>query len=189
MRSTNLTNHLLIAMPGLQDPNFSRTVTYIFAHSDEEGAMGLVINRPLTIALSEILAQMEIQPGSAEIGNTTVYQGGPVHVDRGFVLHRHRPERTWDSSIVVEEQISITTSRDILQAIASGEGPDKALVALGYAGWAAGQLEQEILDNAWLNVPADQGLIFDTPIETRWEMSAAKLGIEFGKLSQFVGHA
>jgi len=187
MRSTNLTNHFLIAMPGLQDPNFSRTVTYIFAHSDEEGAMGIVINRSLNIPLGEILAQMEIEPGSAAIENTLIYQGGPVQVDRGFVLHQS--DRVWDSSLVITDQISVTTSRDILQSIAAGKGPVKALIALGYAGWGAGQLEQEILENAWLNVPADQDIIFDTPIEARWEMSAARLGIEFEKLSTHVGHA
>lgn len=186
MQSTDLTHQFLIAMPGLADPNFYHTVTYICAHN-EEGAMGIIINRPLDLVLNEVLAQMEIPGRDDEIGQIPIFQGGPVHTDRGFVLHR--PLKKWDYSIEICNEIGITTSRDILQAIASGRGPEHSLIALGYAGWGAGQLEQEIKDNAWLNAPADTSIIFKTPIENRWEAAAALAGIDLDKLSSLAGHA
>ena len=186
MRSTNLTNQFLIAMPGLQDPNFFQTVTYICEHN-EHGAMGIVINRPLNLALGEVLTQMSLQPSNEEIKNMPVYQGGPVHTDRGFVIHH--PHERWKSSIIVSDEIGVTTSRDILQSIAEGNGPEQSFIALGFAGWGAGQLEQEIKDNAWLNGPADSSIIFQTPCEKRWEVSAALLGIELDRISSEVGHA
>jgi putative transcriptional regulator len=187
MRSTNLTNQFLIAMPGLQDPNFFQTVTYIFAHNDEEGAMGIVINRPLNIALGDVLMQMDMKPSNKQIENTIIYQGGPVQIDRGFVLHQ--PDSAWEASFVINDQIGVTTSRDILQAIAEGRGPGSSLIALGYAGWAAGQLEREIMENVWLSGPAEADIIFNTPYEKRWESSAALLGIEIDKISSDIGHA
>ncbi|OGT32251.1 MAG: hypothetical protein A2W28_01525 [Gammaproteobacteria bacterium RBG_16_51_14] len=187
MKTANLTNHFLIAMPGLADPNFYRTVTYICAHNDE-GAMGIVINRPLDLELRDVLEQMNIQSKNEKIGKIPVYQGGPVHTDRGFILHRP-PMKEWESSIIIEDDICVTTSRDILQAIADGEGPEQSLVALGYAGWAAGQLEQEIMDNIWLNGPADLQIIFKTPSKQRWESAASHLGVDLNKLSSDVGHA
>jgi putative transcriptional regulator len=186
MQSANLTNNFLIAMPGLSDPNFFQTVTYICAHN-EDGAMGIVINRPLELDLGEVLAQMNLVPSNDEIEKIPIYQGGPVQTDRGFVLHR--PEVTWQSSINVSSEIGVTTSRDILQAIAEGKGPDNALIALGYAGWAAGQLEDEIKENAWLNGPADANIIFNIPCERRWERAAALLGVDLEKLSPHIGHA
>ncbi|MBF8268429.1 MAG: UPF0301 protein A3J35 [Gammaproteobacteria bacterium] len=186
MLSTYLTNQFLIAMPGLQDPNFFQTVTYICEHN-EHGAMGIVINRPLNLALGEVLTQMSLRPCNKEIESIPVYQGGPVHTDRGFVIHR--PLERWKSSIIVSDEIGVTTSRDILQSIAAGHGPEQSFIALGFAGWGAGQLEQEMLDNAWLNGPADASIIFKTPCDQRWEVSAALLGIAIERLSTDVGHA
>lgn len=186
MQATNLTNHFLIAMPGLADPNFHHTVTYICAHNDE-GAMGIVINRPLELALSDVLSQMDMPSNHATVQDMAIYQGGPVQTDRGFVLHT--PGQDWDSSIQISPAICVTTSRDILQALADGEGPDHILVALGYAGWAAGQLEHEIAENAWLSGPADIDIIFSTPCERRWEAAARLLGVDIQMLSNDVGHA
>ncbi|OGT64847.1 MAG: hypothetical protein A3I13_03520 [Gammaproteobacteria bacterium RIFCSPLOWO2_02_FULL_47_50] len=186
MQSANLTNQFLIAMPGLVDPNFYHTVTYICAHN-EEGAMGIVINRPLGLLLNEVLEQMNITSRNDLIAQMPVYQGGPVQADRGFVLHH--PIREWDYSIEICNTIGIATSRDILKAIANGEGPENSLIALGYAGWGAGQLEREIKENVWLNAPADTSIIFKTPTESRWGAAAALAGVDLDKLSSDVGHA
>ena len=186
MQSTNLTNQFLIAMPGLVDPNFYHTVTYICAHN-EEGAMGIVINRPLDLMLDEVLQQMNITANNDLIAQMPIYQGGPVQADRGFVLHQ--PVRKWDYSIEICDAIGIATSRDILKAIANGEGPENSLIALGYAGWGAGQLEHEIKENVWLNAPADMSIIFRTAIEHRWEAAVALAGVDLDKLSSDVGHA
>ena len=186
MQASNFTNQFLIAMPSLRDPNFSQTVTYICAHN-EDGAMGLVINRPANCDLGEILAQMEMKPDDQSISKIPVYQGGPVHTDRGFVLHE--PNNEWDSSINVSEFLNVTTSRDILHAIAESAGPQNYLIALGYAGWSAGQLEEEIKENAWLNVCADLDIIFNTPCELRWSSATALLGIDHYQISAGIGHA
>jgi len=186
MQSTNLTNQFLIAMPALMDPNFYQTVTYICAHN-EDSAMGIVINRPLNIGLGEVLTQMELEPCKDGIEIMPIYHGGPVQTDRGFVLHH--PESEWNSSISVSDEICVTTSRDILQSIADGKGPDESLIALGYAGWGAGQLEQEIIENAWLSGPADSDVIFKTPCDKRWESAAALLGVDLDNLSFDIGHA
>ncbi len=186
MQFSNLSNQFLIAMPSLRDPNFSQTVTYICAHN-EDGAMGLVINRPANCELGEILTQMEMSPDDRAIAKLPVYQGGPVHTDRGFVLHE--PDSRWDSSIRVSDALGITTSRDILHAISENTGPENFLIALGYAGWTAGQLEEEIKENTWLNVSADPEIIFNTPCELRWTSATALLGIEHHQLSTGCGHA
>ncbi len=186
MQASNFTDQFLIAMPSLRDPNFSQTVTYICAHN-EDGAMGLVINRPANCDLGEILAQMEMKPDDQSISKIPVYQGGPVHTDRGFVLHE--PNDEWDSSINVSEFLNVTTSRDILHAIAESAGPRNYLIALGYAGWSAGQLEEEIKENAWLNVSADLDIIFNTPCELRWSSATALLGIDHYQISTGIGHA
>jgi len=186
MGTTNLTNHFLIAMPNLADPNFHHTVTFICAHN-EDGAMGIVINRPMELALGDILAQMNLTAHSPGVDNMIIHQGGPVQTDRGFVLHR--PDTNWHSSINVSDEIGVTTSRDILEAIAEGRGPEQAFIALGYAGWAAGQLEQEIKENAWLSGPAGSDIIFRTPVEKRWEQAARLLGVDVDRLSSDVGHA
>ncbi len=182
----DLTNQFLIAMPTLEDPNFARTVTYVCAHN-EEGAMGIVINRPLKIELGEVLSQMQLEAVDPSINARPVYQGGPVHRDRGFILHR--PALDFGSTIRVSDDIAISTSREILSAISRGEGPADTLVALGYAGWGAGQLEQEMQQNAWLSGPASADVIFRAPPGERWERAAAQLGIDLGLLSSDVGHA
>jgi putative transcriptional regulator len=182
----DLTNHFLIAMPTLADPNFAQTVTYICVHNDD-GAMGIVINRPLDLALGEVLSQMDLDCDNPVIRDQPVYQGGPVHTDRGFVLHR--PAASWGSTIAITPDIGVSTSRDILAAIATGSGPTDALVALGYAGWGAGQLEQEMGENAWLSGPADLEIIFVTPVERRWERAARLIGVDLAALSHDIGHA
>ena len=186
MQTTTLTNHFLIAMPALADPNFYQTVTYICAHN-EDGAMGIIINRPLGLSLGEVLGQMQISSGSTNIESIPIYQGGPVQADRGFVLHQ--PLKMWDSCIKISGDMGIATSRDILNAIANGEGPEQVFIALGYAGWAPGQLEREIMENAWLNAPADTSIIFKTPVEQRWRAAAGLMGVDLEKLSIDVGHA
>jgi putative transcriptional regulator len=184
--STNLTNQFLIAMPSMQDMNFSQTVTYICEHN-QEGAMGIVLNRPTSIQLNDILEQLNIHDVDLEIGEESVYVGGPVQPERGFVLHCDNS--SWDSTMQVTPEISVTTSRDILESIAAGNGPDSHLVALGYAGWAGGQLEKEISDNAWLNGPADAQIIFDTPPDLRWRAAAKILGVDMDLISGDAGHA
>lgn len=183
---TDLTNHFLIAMPRLADPNFFHTVTYICEHT-AEGALGIVINRPLELTLGEILEHMEIQTADGGIAARPVYMGGPVQRERGFVLHH--PTAKWESTLSVTDRIGLTTSRDILAAIARGDGPERALIALGYAGWGAGQLERELADNAWLNGPADDNVLFDSPNDDRWRQAAALLGVDLNLLSGDAGHA
>ena len=184
--SNSLAGHLLIAMPSMLDPNFSQTVTYICEHSDQ-GALGLIINRPLDIDLGEIFAQLELTDPDAAIAGNPVLQGGPVHRERGFVIHE--TEQNWENSMTVQDSIKVTTSKDILVAMANGRGPKRATVALGYAGWGAGQLEEEILANSWLNTPASSQIIFDTPFEQRWKQSAQLLGIDMAQISPEAGHA
>lgn len=186
MKSISLANQFLIAMPGLADPNFSHTVTYIFSH-DEQGAMGIVINRPLNMDLGEILEQMDLSTGDTLINSMPVYNGGPVKTDRGFVIHK--PDSSWQSSILVSTDVQVTTSRDILGAIARGRGPEKCFIALGYAGWEAGQLEQELMENCWLNAPAGADILYDAPYDRRWEFATAQLGFNPHNLSSQIGHA
>ncbi len=182
----NLTNQFLIAMPALADPNFHRTVTLMCAHN-EEGAMGIVINRPLDLTLGEVLGHMDIHTEDPAVREMTVLQGGPVQRERGFVIHT--PAGDWDAVLRVGDDIGIATSRDILDAVAAGRGPARALVALGYAGWGAGQLEREVQENAWLSGPADTSIIFDVPYELRWESAARLLGIDPNLLAGEAGHA
>lgn len=184
--TVDLTNHFLIAMPNLADPNFFHTVTYICEHN-AEGAMGLVVNRPLELQFHELLEHLELETSDAELANLTIYQGGPVQTERGFVLHNN--EGQWDASIPVTSKLAVTMSQDIIEAIANGEGPSQYLITLGYAGWGDGQLEDELAANAWLNGPADASIIFDLPVEQRWTAAAAHLGVELSRLSNDVGHA
>ncbi len=184
--AANLTDHFLIAMPGMDDPNFSRTVTYICEHN-ERGAMGIVVNRPTGLDLGDILEQMAIPEAPDQVRRQPVYLGGPVQPERGFVLHSH--DRLWDSTLQISGEISITTSRDILEAMAAGRGPEHALVALGYAGWGEGQLEGELSANAWLSSRADPQIIFALPLEQRWQAAASLLGIDLNLLSGEAGHA
>lgn len=178
--------HFLIAMPAMDDPNFVRSVTLVCQH-DEGGAMGLVINHPADVRFGELLGQLKLDSGDAALAERLVLDGGPVQPDRGFVLHDD--PRPWDSSLRLRNGLAVTTSRDILEAIARGEGPANWLLALGYAGWDAGQLEAEMAANSWLTVPADAGLVFDTPVEARWRAAAGRLGVDLDRLADYAGHA
>ena len=186
MTTFDLTNQFLIAMPTMVDPNFSRSVTYVCAHN-EDGAMGIVINRPMELRLGEVFAQMDIALTDDRSGEQTIYQGGPVHQDRGFIIHC--PATQWDSTIHITDELAVSTSRDILEAMSAGEGPRDTLVALGYAGWGAGQLEHEMSQNAWLSGPASAEIIFRTAVAQRWETAAEIMGVKLASLSTDVGHA
>lgn len=181
-----LTDHFLIAMPSLNDGFFNHTVTYICEH-DENGSFGIIINQPTGISLKQILSEMKIEPDEDYNGEQPVFLGGPVDQGRGFILHR--PPGSWQSSLKVNEEVALTTSKDILQAIARNEGPEDTIIALGYAGWAAGQLEDEMASNTWLSCPADQQIIFNTPVEERWQAAAKLIGIDLSLLSSDTGHA
>lgn len=185
-RETNLTNHFLIAMPSLEDDHFSKSVTYICEH-DDNGALGIIINRPSDIGLGEIFAQLNIKASESEILDQTILTGGPVLTDRGFIIHT--PHGNWDSSLKVNHHIAVTTSQDIMQAIANAKGPEKSLIALGYAGWGPGQLEYEISQNSWLSCPATEEILFDMSYEKRWRAAALLLGIDMQLLSNQAGHA
>lgn len=186
IETLNVTNHFLIAMPGLGDPNFSRTVTYMCQHS-EEGALGIVINRPTDLVVSDILKQMDIETDLDQLNQSPVFYGGPVQPERGFVIHDRGA--SWDSTLPVTETIALTTSRDILEAIARGEGPEKVVIALGYAGWGEGQLEREIVENAWLSSPARDQIMFEVPTDQRWRSAAQDMGIDLDLISSGAGHA
>lgn len=182
-QAPNLQNHFLIAMPQLVDPNFSGTLTYLCEHN-EHGAMGIVVNRPTDLSLKDILEQLDI---SLEASDQTLYAGGPVQLERGFVLHTDT--REWQSTLAITDQIRLTTSKDILAAIAAGEGPEHFLIALGYAGWGAGQLEQEIAENAWLTCRANENVLFETPNSEKLHQAMAILGIDSNQLNGQIGHA
>ncbi|MDM8557627.1 YqgE/AlgH family protein [Candidatus Parabeggiatoa sp. HSG14] len=186
LETTYLTNHFLIAMPNLGDPNFFHAVTYICKH-DKEGAMGIVINRPMDLDLGDVLEQMEIKAEDPRVTRLPIYEGGPMQRERGFVIHQ--PIGQWNAMLTVNNNFGIATSRDIIDAIAKGRGPHNIFIALGYAGWGAGQLEQEIIDNIWLSIPADASIIFDTPPEQRWHGAAANFGIDLTLLSSQAGHS
>ena len=186
MTDNSLTNHFIIAMPGLMDENFNQAVTYICEH-DDNGTFGIIINRESEISLDDVMQQMKIHyhPDDADAGQ--VFTGGPVQANRGFVLHR--PIGNWDSSLIVNDSIALTTSRDILEAIADNRGPDDNIITLGYAGWGPGQLEQEMADNTWLSCPAEEQIIFNTPVEERWQAAASLIGVDLQLMSNDAGHA
>lgn len=184
--STYLNNQFLIAMPGLADPHFFHTVTYLCQHN-REGALGIVINRPTGMKLKDIFEQMKIECDLEPVLNTPIFAGGPVQQERGFVIHSPCQQQ-WDSSIATAENITLTSSRDILEAIAQGKGPENYLIALGYAGWGSGQLEKEIIENAWLNTPCGEAILFKTPISQRWNAAASQLGIDINRLTTAAGH-
>lgn len=183
--SNYMSNQFLIAMPNLADTNFSHTVSYLCQHN-EEGALAIVINRPIGMNLGHIFEQMGIK-SSPKITNTPVFSGGPVQQERGFIIHNKGPE-TWESSISISDTTALTSSRDILEAIAIDQGPSQYLIALGYAGWGAGQLEHEIISNAWLNTPYEQDILYNTPVENRWMAAANQLGIDINQLTAPAGH-
>jgi len=186
MEKMNLTHHFLIAMPSMADPHFAKTLTFICEHNDK-GALGLVVNRPIEMSLQTLLEQVSIPFGAEQFKSIPVHFGGPVQVDRGFVLHR--PLGQWQSTLAVSPDVGLTTSKDILQAVARGEGPPHLLITLGYAGWAPGQLENELAQNAWLTVQAKPEVIFDLRAEDRLPAAMGLLGIDFASLSDEAGHA
>ena len=181
-----LTNQLLVAMPGLEDPHFAQTVTLVCEHGSR-GALGIVLNKPLSMRLAEVLAQMKLPPQTPTVGEQIVLRGGPVHQDRGFVLHR--PGGSWESTHRISDAIQVTTSRDVLVAMAKGEGPENAFIALGYAQWDEGQLEQELRDNTWLTLPVSDEVLYDLPYEDRWSAAWRSLGVDVTKVSPRAGHA
>lgn len=181
-----LADHFLIAMPALEDPNFQRSVTLICQH-DANGAMGIVINRAADYTLAELLAQMELAADTVAGAGQPLVAGGPVQPDRGFVLHND--PREWTSTLRFGRGLAVTTSRDILVAMSGGDGPENVLVALGYAGWTAGQLEAELAENSWLTVPADHDILFRRPLEQRWQAAAFSAGVDLARLTGYAGHA
>lgn len=182
----SLAGQFLIAMPSLTEPPFSRGVAFLCQH-DEDGAVGLLVNRLSEYRLGDVLAQMKLACNDPDTADLPVLIGGPVQQERGFVLHREAGR--WESSYRINEQWSVTTSRDILVAMAAGEGPRQALMALGYAGWSAGQLEQELKDNTWLTVEANERVVFHTPLEERWSAAAGLVGVDPLQLPGYAGHA
>jgi putative transcriptional regulator len=186
MSEFNLTNHFLIAMPAMADPFFAKSLTYVCEHN-AQGAMGIVVNRPISLTLSELFAQINMPLNASELEDVLVHFGGPVQTDRGFVLHDEGGP--WQSTLHVNDKIGLTTSKDILQAVGEGHGPQHMLVTLGYAGWSEGQLEQELAANAWLSVPATEHILFDLPAEERLPAAMALLGIDYATLSDEAGHA
>ena len=176
----------LIAMPSLAEPPFARGVAFLCQHG-EDGAVGLLINQISEYRLGDVLAQMKLGCSDIELADAPVLIGGPVQQERGFVLHREHGH--WESSYRVNADWSVTTSRDILVAMAAGEGPRQAIMVLGYAGWDAGQLEQELMANAWLTAEASGRVVFDTPLEERWSAAAGLVGVDPRQLSGYAGHA
>lgn len=182
----SLQDHFLIAMPALADRHFAQTVTYVCKH-DEEGAFGLVINRPSDLSLGEMLGQLAIEIADRSIVDRPVLQGGPVEPERGFVLHRS--EQSFEATLVVSGDLRLTSSPDVLTALGRGTGPEPVLVALGYAGWGRGQLEAELKTNTWLTVPADPAILFDTPFEQRWTAALGLPGVDIRRITDYAGHA
>lgn len=186
VENVNLTGHFLIAMPAMTDPYFAKSLTLICEHN-EDGAMGVVINRPIEMQLDALFQQVDLELKDNALATSAVHFGGPVQIERGFVLHQ--PAGEWKSTIAINSDTALTTSRDVLEALCKGEGPKKVLVTLGYAGWSAGQLEQEIGLNAWLSVPASSKVIFDLPNTEKLDAAMDLLGVNFGQLSEGAGHA
>ena len=192
-QSINLTNQFLIAMPGMGDGTFAGTVVYLCEHT-EKGALGLVINKPIDITLRNLFEKVELSLDREDLAEAPVYFGGPVQTERGFVLHEplddaERESGGYNSSLKIAGGLELTTSKDVLEALSNGTGPKKVLVTLGYSGWAAGQLEDEMSKNGWINVEAQPGIIFDTPVGERYEKALSLLGIDAGMLSSAAGHA
>ncbi|MFP5357597.1 MAG: YqgE/AlgH family protein [Gammaproteobacteria bacterium] len=185
MDHSALKNQFLIAMPGLEDENFSHTVSLLCEHNDH-GAIGLIINRPMQLTLSEMMSQMDLPHGALD-ESVIVYWGGPVQPERGFVIHRQ--PGGWESCLEIADDLYITTSRDVLRAIGQGTGPKEYVVTLGYAGWDEGQLESEILRNSWLNTPVDEAILFQVPARDRWQAATRLLGVDVTQLTASAGHA
>ncbi len=191
--SINLTNQFLIAMPGVSEGAFAGSVVYLCEHTDK-GALGLVINKPIDITLKNLFEKVELELDREDLAGAPVYFGGPVQTERGFVLHEkveaeEGDEGAYSSSLHIEGGLEMTTSKDVLEALAAGTGPKRVLVTLGYSGWAAGQLEDEMSRNGWINVAAEPGIIFDTPVAERYDKALSLLGIDPAMLSSAAGHA
>ena len=191
----NLANHFLIAMPQLEDEFFARSVVYVCEHN-ERGALGLVINKPGSLSFKALLEKIELPMGRADLADQPIFRGGPVQTDRGFVLHDpvvldppHAEEAVYASTLTIPGGLEMTTSKDILEAVAHGAGPRRVLVTLGYAAWGEGQLESELRENAWLTVAADPAVIFDTPVGERYDRALGLLGLQPWMLSPEAGHA
>ncbi len=192
---TNLTNHFLIAMPGLNDEIFTRSVVYVCEHT-ARGALGLVINKPSSMRMTRLFEKIELPLEHTELSKAPVFQGGPVQTERGFVLHQPPgpgmdgvAEVDYASSMAISGGLKMTTSKDVLEALSTGAGPAQVMIFLGYSAWTEGQLESELASNSWLTVPADKRVIFDTPVADRYEQAVALLGFESWMLSTDVGHA
>ncbi len=186
MDNVNLTDNFLIAMPTLEDPYFSNALVYVCEHN-ENGALGIIVNRPIDLNLAGLFEKVDITLERSELADMPVYFGGPVQLDRGFVLHR--PVGVWQSTMKINEELGLTSSRDILASVAKDGLPGDFLVSLGYSGWDAGQLEDELAQNSWLTVPAKPGILFELPPEERLPAAMQKLGISFSQLSDVAGHA
>ncbi|MBU3695710.1 YqgE/AlgH family protein [Dechloromonas sp.] len=186
MDSVNLTDNFLIAMPALEDPYFSNSLVYVCEHN-ENGALGIIVNRPIDMNLAGLLEKIDIKLEAEALADLPVYFGGPVQLDRGFVLHR--PVGKWQSTLAVNGDVGLTSSRDVLASVGSAGLPSEIIVTLGYAGWSAGQLEDEIAQNSWLTVAAKPSILFDLPPEERLPAAMQKLGISFSQLSDVAGHA
>ena len=188
--SINLTNQFLIAMPGMAGDTFAGSVIYMCEHT-EKGALGLVINKPIDIKLKNLFEKVELTLDRDDLAEAPVYFGGPVQTERGFVLHERLSDNGghYNSSLQIPGGLEMTTSKDVLEALSNGSGPKKVLVTLGYSGWGAGQLEDEMRRNSWINVGAAPEIIFDTPVEQRYDKALSLLGIDAGMLSSDAGHA
>lgn len=183
-----LGNHFLVSMPQLEDQNFARTVNLICQH-DADGALGIVINRLSQHTLLDVFDQLGISVSDHTLANAPVFEGGPVHKEFGLVVHSNETEREWESTLRISDQLSLTSSRDILVDIAQGEGPENAIMSLGYAGWGPEQLEQEIMQNAWFSTPVELDILFDASIDQKWTLAAKLIGMDYSKLTSQVGHA
>jgi putative transcriptional regulator len=186
MSELDFKHHFLISMPAMVESSFAKSLIYICEHN-EQGALGIIVNRPISLTLSTLLEQIKIPLEQTELGDLPVHYGGPVQTDRGFVLHQ--PVGQWQSTLPINATIGLTTSKDILEAIGIGKGPKNILVTLGYAGWEPGQLEHEMLLNAWLSVPASEDILFDLPAEERLFAAMGLLGVDYASLSEDAGHA
>jgi len=186
MSDFNLTHHFLIAMPAMQEGVFAGTLTYICEHN-ENGALGIVVNRPITLTLGEMFDQVNIPLHQPDLAKMPVHFGGPVQTERGFVLHDTLGN--WESTLRINDKLALTTSKDILEAMGAGKGPRNMIVTLGYAGWDQGQLEHEITENTWLTVPASEHILFDLPAEERLAAAMELLGVSYATLMEDAGHA
>jgi putative transcriptional regulator len=186
MDAVNLTDNFLIAMPAMTDPYFAQSLVYICEHN-ENGALGIIVNRPIDMSLGSLFEKIDLPLGHGELADMPVYFGGPVQLDRGFVLHR--PVGQWQSTLAVNGNIGLTSSRDVLVSVGEAGKPAELIVTLGYAGWGAGQLEEELAQNAWLTVPARADILFEMPPEERLPAAMLKLGVSFSQLSDTAGHA